>query len=78
VLLRPVTDTLELVMTIPGVGRRVGDVLIAEVGLDMTVPPCSSPDSPASSARPDVGGLKSVPASRDWVKKTGYRPWSGD
>src|SRR4051795_2024061 len=39
VLLRPVTDLVELVMTIPGVGRRVAEVLIAEVGLDMTVFP---------------------------------------
>ncbi len=36
VLLRPVTDVVELVMTIPGVGRRVAEVLIAEVGLDMS------------------------------------------
>ncbi len=35
--LRPVTDLVDLVMTIPGVGRRVAEVLIAEVGLDMTV-----------------------------------------
>src|SRR6185437_3394822 len=39
VLLRPVADIVELVMTIPGVGRRVAEVLIAEVGLDMTVFP---------------------------------------
>ena len=39
VLLRPVADLVELVMTIPGVGRRVAEVLIAEVGLDMTVFP---------------------------------------
>ena len=39
VLLRPVAATVELVMTIPGVGRRVAEVLIAEVGLDMTVFP---------------------------------------
>ena len=39
VLLRPVADMVELVMTIPGVGRRVAEVLIAEVGLDMTVFP---------------------------------------
>lgn len=37
--LRSVTDIVELVMTIPGVGRRVAEVLIAEVGLDMTVFP---------------------------------------
>lgn len=37
--LRPVTDIVELVMTLPGVGRRVAEVLIAEVGLDMTVFP---------------------------------------
>jgi transposase len=30
---------VELVMTIPGVGRRTAEVLIAEVGLDMTVFP---------------------------------------
>jgi transposase len=39
VLLRAVADIVELVMTIPGVGRRVAEVLIAEVGLDMTVFP---------------------------------------
>ena len=39
VLLRPVADLVELVMTIPGVGRRTAEVLIAEVGLDMTVFP---------------------------------------
>ena len=42
VLLRPIADTVELVMTIPGVGRRVAEVLIAEVGLDMTVFPTSA------------------------------------
>jgi transposase len=36
VLLRPVAELVELVMTIPGVGRRVAEVLVAEVGLDMT------------------------------------------
>jgi transposase len=35
VLLRPVAQVVELVMTIPGVGRRVAEVLIAEVGVDM-------------------------------------------
>jgi transposase len=39
VLLRPVADVVERVMTIPGVGRRVAEVLIAEVGLDMSVFP---------------------------------------
>lgn len=39
VLLRPVQDVLELVMTIPGVKRRVAEVLVAEVGLDMSVFP---------------------------------------
>jgi transposase len=39
VLLRPVADLVELVTTIPGVGRRVAEVLAAEVGLDMTVFP---------------------------------------
>jgi transposase len=39
VLLRPVADVVELVMTIPGVGRRVAEVLIAEVGLDVSVFP---------------------------------------
>lgn len=39
VMLRPVADVVELVMTIPGVGRRVAEVLVAEVGLDMTVFP---------------------------------------
>ena len=38
-LLRPIADLVELVMTIPGVGRRTAEVLIAEVGLDMTVFP---------------------------------------
>jgi transposase len=42
VLLRPVDDLVELVMTIPGVGRRVAEVLIAEVGLDMTVFPSAA------------------------------------
>jgi len=40
--LRAVADTVELVMTIPGVGRRVAEVLIAEVGVDMTVFPCAA------------------------------------
>ena len=39
VLLRPVTEVVDLIMTIPGVGRRVSEVLIAEVGLDMSVFP---------------------------------------
>ena len=42
VLLRPVVDVVELVMTIPGVGRRVAEVLIAEVGLDMTAFPTAA------------------------------------
>ena len=41
-LLRPVADIVELVMTIPGVGRRIAEVLIAEVGLDMTVFPTAA------------------------------------
>lgn len=40
-LLGPVADIVELVMSIPGVGRRVAEVLIAEVGIDMTVFPSS-------------------------------------
>ena len=39
VLLGPVADIVERVMTIPGVGRRTAEVLIAEVGPDMTVFP---------------------------------------
>jgi transposase len=61
--LRPVTDIVEWVMTIPGVGRRVGQVLIAEVGLDMTVFPtaghlaswagiCPGNDSSGGKRRP--------------------------
>jgi transposase len=42
VLLRPVAELVELVMTIPGVGRRVAEVLIAEVGLDMDVFPTAA------------------------------------
>lgn len=39
VLLRSHRTVLDLIMTIPGVGRRVAEVMIAEVGLDMTVFP---------------------------------------
>jgi transposase len=39
VLLRSHTSMVDLIMTIPGVGRRVAEVLIAEVGLDMGVFP---------------------------------------
>src|SRR5919206_3080827 len=39
VLLRSHHSVLDLITTIPGVGRRVAEVLIAEVGLDMTVFP---------------------------------------
>jgi transposase len=39
VLLRSHTSVLDLIMTIPGVGRRVAEVMIAEVGLDMGVFP---------------------------------------
>ncbi|MCE3556537.1 IS110 family transposase [Pseudonocardia sp. RS11V-5] len=42
VLLRPVADVVELVQTIPGVGRRVAEVLVAEVGLDMTAFPTAA------------------------------------
>jgi transposase len=38
-LLRPVEPRVDLIMTIPGVGRRVAEVLIAEIGLDMSVFP---------------------------------------
>jgi transposase len=43
VLLRAHTGMLDLIMTIPGVGRRVAEVLIAEVGLDMGVFPTAGP-----------------------------------
>ncbi|HZS22281.1 MAG TPA: IS110 family transposase [Pseudonocardiaceae bacterium] len=39
VLLRSHHSVLDLVMTIPGVARRVAEVLVAEVGLDMSVFP---------------------------------------
>lgn len=39
VLLRSHHSVLDLIMTIPGVGRRVAEVMIAEVGLDMDVFP---------------------------------------
>jgi hypothetical protein len=39
VLLRSHTSMLDLIMTIPGVGRRVAEVVVAEVGLDMSVFP---------------------------------------
>ena len=39
VLLRSHYGVLDLIMTIPGVGRRVAEVMIAEVGLDMEVFP---------------------------------------
>jgi len=39
VLLRSHGNVLDLIMTIPGVGRRVAEVMIAEVGLDMDVFP---------------------------------------
>src|SRR3954471_2027780 len=67
VLLRPVAATVELVMTIPGVGRRVAEVLIAEVGLDMTVFPtaghlaswagiCPGNNSSGGNTVPDAPG----------------------
>lgn len=39
VLLRSHSSVLGLIMTIPGVGRRVAEVIVAEVGLDMSVFP---------------------------------------
>jgi transposase len=39
VLLRSHSSVLDLIMTIPGVGRRVAEVIVAEVGLDMGVFP---------------------------------------
>lgn len=39
VLLRPIEPLVELIETIPGVGRKVAEVLIAEVGVDMGVFP---------------------------------------
>lgn len=39
VLLRSHSSVLDLIMTIPGVGRRVAEVIVAEVGLDMSVFP---------------------------------------
>lgn len=42
VMLAPLADTVELVMTIPGVGRRTAEVLIAEVGVDMRVFPTAA------------------------------------
>jgi transposase len=39
VLLRSHHSVLDLIMTIPGVGRRVAEMMIAEVGLDMDVFP---------------------------------------
>jgi transposase len=39
VLLRSHYRVLDLVMTIPGVARRVAEVIVAEVGLDMSVLP---------------------------------------
>jgi transposase len=42
VLLRPITEVVDLVMTIPGVGRRVAEVLIAEVGVDMDTFPSAA------------------------------------
>ena len=36
---QPITDLVELVCTIPGVGPRTGQVLIAECGIDMSVFP---------------------------------------
>ena len=38
-LLRSHHSVLDLIMTIPGVGRRVAEVIIAEVGVDMEVFP---------------------------------------
>jgi transposase len=39
VLLRSHSSVLDLIMTIPGVGPRVAEVIVAEVGLDMSVFP---------------------------------------
>jgi transposase len=39
VLLRSHSSVLDLIMTIPGVGRRVAQVMIAQVGLDRGVCP---------------------------------------
>ena len=36
-VIAPFEDYLELIDTIPGVDRRVGEALIAEVGVDMSV-----------------------------------------
>lgn len=40
--LRPVEPMVELITTIPGVGRRVAEVLIAEIGLDMSTFPTAA------------------------------------
>jgi transposase len=52
VLLRPVMDVVELVMTIPGVGRRVAEVLVAEVGLDMNAFPTPGISPPGLASAP--------------------------
>jgi transposase len=40
--LRPVEPVVDLIMTIPGVGRRVAEVLIAEIGLDLSMFPSAA------------------------------------
>ncbi|MBV8997401.1 MAG: IS110 family transposase [Pseudonocardiales bacterium] len=68
VLLRSHHSVLDLIMTIPGVGRRVAEVIIAEVGVDMDVFPtaghlaswagiCPGNNFPAANAEPGLPAM---------------------
>lgn len=50
-LMGPFSEAATRLLTIPGVGKRVAEVVVAEIGVDMSLfpPPPSSPPGPASA-----------------------------
>ena len=65
--IRPFAAQRELLMTIPGVKHRAAEVLIAEIGVDMSVspPPSTSPPGPRSrpaTIRPPASAARERPA----------------
>ena len=68
-VIAPFEDYLELIDTIPGVDRRVGEALIAEVGVDMSV--FGAPDRLASWAGMCPGNHESAGKSRSGRTRRG-------
>ena len=68
-VIAPFEDYLELIDTIPGVDRRVGEALIAEVGVDMSV--FGAPDRLASWAGMCPGNHESAGKSRSGRTRKG-------